>query len=130
MAEYIRTSQTRGNSSMGDREQLTSGSKEQRDAKVWSQKMMNVPISEMLDIKKKDFSGLKAMFKDDGGQMASSVPDGRRDSEMKMNEIMQSEKGQMGIGFFKKDILEDRRGTNLNSPDFDSTQVSFNNTRL
>ena len=62
--------------------------------------------------------------------MASSVPDGRRDSEMKMNEIMQSEKGQMGIGFFKKDILEDRRGTNLNSPDFDSTQVSFNNTRL
>jgi len=49
---------------------------------------------------------------------------------MKMNEIMQSEQGEMGIGFFKKDLLEDRRLTQMNSPDFDSTQVSFNNTRL
>jgi len=32
------------------------------------------------------------------------------DSE-KIDEIMQSEKGDMGIGFFKKDIIDHRRGT-------------------
>ena len=47
------------------------------------------------------------MFKDDGGIMGQS----RHGSEMKMNEIMQSEQGEMGIGFFKKDLLEDRRLT-------------------